>query len=151
MSKQVHDKIARGEARVVAAPEAAPQAAPTGPRHQVEVDRNFELPTGLYVGTVAGYLGFLAVMLASFAAPALAIPMVIFALFIVAGFGIPAVWTRLKGNTSRPLAPGRFHDIGIMTNTGRCSARDASVQVLILPVLVVVWGLAIATIAAFIA
>lgn len=125
--------------------------ASNAPRHQVEVDGNFELPTGLYIGTVAGHLGFPGLMLASFAAPALAIPMVIFALFIVAGFGIPAVWTRLKGNTSRPLSLGRFHDAGIVTNTGLCTARDACVQVLILPVLIVVWGLAIATIAAFVA
>jgi hypothetical protein len=35
-----------------------------------------------------------------------------------------------------------------MTNTGRLAPRDAAVQMLILPVLLVVWGLAVAVIAA---
>ena len=60
-----------------------------------EVDRSFELPKGLYVATVGLYLGFLAVMAAGLSSPGLIIPMVIFTLFIVAGFGLPAVWTRM--------------------------------------------------------
>lgn len=39
MSHIVHDLIARGEARVVDHPEAEPV------RHQVDVERNFGLPT----------------------------------------------------------------------------------------------------------
>jgi hypothetical protein len=35
-----------------------------------------------------------------------------------------------------------------MTNTGRLAPRDATIQVLILPVLLVTWGLAVAVIAA---
>jgi hypothetical protein len=38
-----------------------------------------------------------------------------------------------------------------MTNTGRLSARDATTQVLILPVLLVIWGIAVAVIAAIVA
>lgn len=148
MSKQVQEMIARGEARVVGAPKAAP-------RHQVEVDRNFELPTGLYAATVGCYLAFLAVTGAAFMAPALAIPMAIFALFIVAGFGVPSIWTRLKkngleANDTRPMTFGKFEAKGIMTHTGPCSARDATVQVLILPVLIVLWGIAAVTIAALV-
>ena len=148
MSKQVQDIIARGEARVVEAPALAP-------RHQVEVDRNFELPTALYGATVACYLTFLAITAAAFMAPALAIPMVIFAFFIVAGFGVPTIWTRLKNNgleanETHPMTLGRFEAKGIMTHTGPCSARDASVQVLILPVLIVLWGIAAVTIAALV-
>ena len=67
MSQLVHEKIATGEARIVAAPKAKV-------RHQIEDDRNFELPTGLYATTVACYLAFLGIMLAAFAAPMLAIP-----------------------------------------------------------------------------
>ena len=67
MSQLVQDKIAAGKARIVEAPI-------TGPRHQVEVDQNFELPTALFGATVACYLGFLGIMLASFAAPMLMIP-----------------------------------------------------------------------------
>lgn len=143
MSHIVHDLIARGEARIVARPDAE---API--RHQVESDRNFGLPKALYGATVAGYLGFLLVVGSAFANPHLAIPMAIFVVFIIAGFGVPAVWTRLAGNTSAPQTMGEFGLKGIMTNTGRLAARDATIQVLILPALLVVWGLAVAVIAA---
>jgi hypothetical protein len=143
MSHIVHDLIARGEARIVARPDAE---API--RHQVESDRNFGLPKALYGATVAGYLGFLLVVGSAFANPQLAIPMAIFVVFIIAGFGVPAVWTRLAGNTSAPQTMGEFGLKGIMTNTGRLAARDATIQVLILPALLVVWGLAVAVIAA---
>ena len=141
MSHIVHDLLAKGEARIVEAPEAAP-------RHQVETDRNFGLPTALYGATVAGYLGFLLVVGTAFANPVLAIPMAIFVVFIIAGFGVPAIWTRLAGNTSEPQTLGEFEAKGIQTHTGRLAAKDASIQVLILPVLLVVWGLAVAVIAA---
>lgn len=142
MSHIVHDLLARGDARIVAQPEAAEV------RHQIEADRNFGLPTALYGATVAGYLGFLLVVGSAFANPVLAIPMAIFVVFIVAGFGVPAMWTRLAGNTSEPATLGEFAQRGIMTATGRLAARDASIQVLILPVLLVIWGIAVAVIAA---
>ena len=145
MSHIVHDLIARGDARVVAQPEVA------AARHQVETDRNFGLPSALYGTTVGCYLAFLVIVGSAFANPVLAIPMAIFALFIVAGFGIPAIWTRLAGNTSAPQTLGEFERSGIMTETGRLAPRDATVQVLILPVLLVVWGLAVAVIAAVVA
>jgi len=142
MSHIVHDLLAKGDARIVEAPDAAPV------RHQVEADRNFGLPTALYGATVAGYLGFLLVVGSAFANPVLAIPMAIFVVFIVAGFGVPALWTRLAGNTSEPQTLGEFEAKGIQTATGRLAAKDASIQVLILPVLLVVWGCAVAVIAA---
>lgn len=146
MSHIVHDLIARGDARVVEQPAAA---APV--RHQVEVDRNFGLPTALYGATVACYLGFLVIVGGVFANPVLAIPMAVIVLLIAAGFGVPAIWTRLKGNVSEPETIGEFEAHGIMTNTGRLSAGEATTQVLILPVLLVIWGLAVAVIAAIVA
>lgn len=145
MSHIVHDLLVRGDARIVEQPATA------NVRHQVEADRNFGLPTALYGATVAGYLGFLLVVGSAFANPVLAIPMAIFVVFIVAGFGVPALWTRLAGNTTAPQTMGEFEARGIMTNTGRLAARDATIQVLILPVLLVVWGLAVAVIAAIVA
>ncbi len=141
MSHIVHELLATGDARIVEPPEAAP-------RHQVEADRNFGLPTALYGATVAGYLGFLLVVGSAFANPVLAIPMAIFVVFIIAGFGVPALWTRLAGNASAPQTLGEFEAKGIQTATGRLAAKDASIQVLILPVLLVCWGLAVAVIAA---
>ena len=143
MSHIVHDLIARGDARIVELPETEARV-----RHQVEVDRNFGLPKALYAATVACYLGFLLVVGTAFANPELAIPMAIFVVFIVAGFGVPAVWTRLAGNASAPQTMGEFALKGIMTHTGPLAPRDATIQMLILPVLLVVWGLAVAVIAA---
>ncbi len=149
MSKLVHEKLARGEARIVAAP-AKEAPATSAPRHQVDVDRNFELPTGLYIATVGCYLAFLATTWMAFASPMLAIPMVIFAVFIAGFFGVPAIWSLLKDNVSRPLDPGSFARRGIMTYTGPLAARDATIQMLILPVLIVGWGGAIAVIVAIV-
>jgi len=138
MSKQIHTQVELGKARIVEAP-----VAKTAP----EIDRSFGLPKELYIGTVAGYLGFLAIMAVAFMNPVLIIPMVIFVGFIVAGFGVPAIFTKLKGNDSKAMTWGQFGNKGIMTNTGKLAPRDAAVQVLILPVLLVFWGLAAATIA----
>ncbi|MGB3807140.1 MAG: hypothetical protein WA936_08070 [Erythrobacter sp.] len=152
MTQQVHDKIATGAARVVPEPAiAAPAVArPNAPRHQVEIDRNFELPTGLFGATVALYLGFLAVMFAGFGNPGLVIPMAIFALFIVAGFGVPALWVRLRDNDSAPMTAARFKADGIVTHTGRLAPRDAAIQMLILPTLIVGWGCTVVVIAALV-
>ncbi len=145
MSHIVHDLIARGDARIVDQPAAAPV------RHQVEADRNFGLPSALYGATIACYLGFMVIVGTAFANPVLAIPMAVIVLLIVAAFGVPAIWTRLRGNASEPETLGEFETRGIMTNTGRLTARDAATQVLILPVLLVLWGLAVAVIAAIVA
>lgn len=144
MSQIVHDLIARGEARVVDQPEQP------AVRHQVEADRNFGLPTALYGATIACYLGFLVIVGSAFANPVLAIPMAIIVLLIVAAFGVPAIWTLLKANPSEPQTLGEFETRGIMTLTGRLTAGEASAQVLVLPVLLVCWGIAIAVIAALV-
>ena len=146
MSKLVQDHLDRGEARIVDAP-VAPDAAP---RHQVEVDRNFELPTALYGATVGLYLAFVGIMFAGFGGPGLIVPIVIFAVAIVAGFGVPAVWTRLAGNDTAPMTLGKLKQMGIMTNTGPLSARDAAIQMLTLPVLIVLWGFTAVLIAALV-
>lgn len=147
MSKQIHDRLARGEARVVAGPVDTKTGAP---RHQVEVDRNFELPTALYATTVGMYLAFLAVMFVSLSTPTLIIPMVIFTVSIIAGFAIPTIWTRFKGNESKPMTLGKFSQVGIMTHTGQLAPRDAAIQVLLLPVLVAIWGCAAVVIIALV-
>ncbi len=106
------------------------------------VDRNFGLPTALYVLTACGYLGFLGVMALAVGNPGLAIPMAIFVTFIVMAFGVCAQWVRMKpDNPTRALGWDRFQHEGIMTATGRLSASQATVQVLILPALILCWGI----------
>ena len=113
------------------------------------VDRTFELPRGLYMATVGLYLAFLAVMAVAFLNPELAIPMVIFAFFIIMGFGLAGKWASMQpDNDSDPLSWSQFRNRGIATLSGRLTAGQASVQVLMLPILILFWGMAVAIIAA---
>jgi hypothetical protein len=124
--------------------------APARPRN-APVDRTFELPTSLYATTVALFLGFIALMAAGFAHLELAIPLAIIGFFIVIGFGIPALWTQLAPeNPVSARSWARFRHEGIMTASGRTTARDATVQVLILPVLIFIWGVLTVIIAALV-
>lgn len=148
MSKLVHDHLVSGAARVVEAPDEVPVDARLDTlRTQVEADRNFELPTSLFAMTVSCYLAFIAITVTAFSTHALIIPAAICAAIIIAGFGVPALWTRLRGNVSEPLSSDKFSRAGIMTHTGRLTPRDATIQVLILPVLIVLWACAVVTIA----
>ena len=116
---------------------------------RTKVNRNFGLPSGLYAATVGLYFGFLAIMTALFMNPELAIPMVLFAGVIVAGFGVCAIWATMKPeNDTSPLSWGQFANRGIQTLSGHLTAGEAAAQVLILPGLIVCWGLAIAVIVA---
>lgn len=116
---------------------------------RTRVDRSFGLPTGLYVATVAAYMAFIGVMAAALMNPGLVMPMTIFALLVVAGFGVPTLWVRMNpANESRALTFDQFRHRGIDTLTGRLTATEASVQVLILPVLILAWGIACAVIIA---
>ena len=114
---------------------------------QTRVNRTFELPAGLYAITVGCYLGFLALMSVLFMNGELALPMVAFVVSIVGGFGLGYKWVAMKpGNDNAPLTMGQFGNRGIQTLSGRLTATEASAQVLILPVLLMCWGLAIAVI-----
>ncbi|WP_126172380.1 hypothetical protein [Altericroceibacterium xinjiangense] len=115
------------------------------------VDRSFELPPVLYAAMVGLFLGFLGVMWLGFANPQLILPMAIFVAFIVCGFGVPALWVRMPPeNPVQAKTWDRFRAEGIQTYTGRTSARDATVQMLMLPALIFAWGVATATIAALV-
>ena len=141
MAEQLSRAALAAHATIHAAPPAVPAQPP--------VDRTFELPAGLYGATVALYLGFVATMAFGFGTPALVIPMAVIVFTIAAGFGIPMIWTRLSPDSGqRPKSAGRFSYEGIVTAYGRSAARDASVQVLILPVLIFLWGIAVVIIAA---
>ena len=137
--------------RATIARQAIVHDAPPAARRNAPLDRSFELPTALYATTVALFLGYIALMAVGFANPEMILPVAIFVLFIVAAFGVPALWVRLQpDNPVRAMTMIRFRENGIETETGHCGAGAASVQVLILPVLLMAWGVAAVTIAAFV-
>lgn len=113
------------------------------------VDRSFELPTALYVVTAGAYFGFVGLMAASFGNPGLAIPLAVCAVFVAMFFGVAAMWTRMQPDNPRhPLTTEAFRNRGIQTLSGSLTAAEATIQVLILPLLIFAWGVAIAVIAA---
>lgn len=142
--------------RIVDAPAAIDAIAPrhdvrdhSVPDHKVNVIRSFDLPTGLFAATVGLYFAFLGVMAATFADKGLAIPMAIFSIYIVMAFGTPAMWVRMKpNNVARPLTWNAFMRDGVDTLTGRLDGKGAAAQVLMLPVLILGWGLIVAAIVA---
>ncbi|QUT04784.1 hypothetical protein KFK14_17345 [Sphingobium phenoxybenzoativorans] len=121
------------------------------PAARGEYGRTFDLPPALYAMTVGGYLAYLAVMGIAFMAPDLVIPMAIFVLFVLAAFGTPALFARMA-----PPPPGwprtmsAFMREGFECMTGHVSGTGAATQVLIMPVLILIWGICIALIAAMV-
>lgn len=119
------------------------------PKFPTIVDRSFELPVAIYAMTVGAYLAFLAVMAAAFATGALLIPMAIFVVYIAMAFGVPMMWTRMRPDAPQhALRWADFRRNGVMTATGRLGGGEAAAQVLMLPALILAWGLAVAVIAA---
>lgn len=142
MAQYYTREILEHRAKIVTAPDAVVPCV---------VDLTFGLPTGLYATTVALYMGFLTVMALGMSSPGLIIPIAICTVFIVMLFGTPALWTRMAPeHQGRPRAWQQFCNEGITTLTGRISARDAAVQVLLLPALVFCWGLLVVMIAALV-
>ncbi len=111
-------------------------------------DHNFELPAALYATIVALLVGFLVILAAGFANPGLVVPMAINAIFLTAFFGIPILFVRAAHDEERSLGWSEFMERGIETATGHCSGRDATMLVLMLPLFIFCWAIAIIVIVA---
>lgn len=119
------------------------------PRVDRETDRTFGLPTRLYVLTGAAYFSFVAVMAAAFSAPGMVVPIGICLIYLTMFFAVPALWPRINPpSRSSALGWNRFRRDGIITATGRISATDATLQVLVLPTMILSFGLVVAVVAA---
>lgn len=114
-------------------------------------DQCFELPPVLYIITGALFLGFVSVLSLAFANPEMAVPFGIIVAFLVVFFAVPAIFVRAaRGeNGSRSLCWSEFMKNGVAIEHGRCSGRDAAVQVLLLPALIFCFGMAVTVIVAF--
>lgn len=142
----LHTLAARSE--LVAPPVAAPAVKPD---ERACDDRTFGLPRALHIGTAALFLVYMAIMAVGFRNHELAVPMAINFIFIAAAFGVPALWATMKpDNASKALGLEEFAANGIDCLTGRLDGRSAAVQVLIMPVLILLWGIGVVTIAALV-
>lgn len=114
-------------------------------------DQTFELPGGIYAAMASMFAGFIAVLSLAFRGHMAVSYGVIFA-FIAAYFAIPAIFPLMKpaDSRSKALSWAMFRYKGITTATGRTSAREATVLVLLLPFLIFCFGVAVATIAAIV-
>lgn len=116
------------------------------PNIRQEIDRSFGLPPVLHIATFGLYFGFLSVMSVGLGTRELAIPLAICFVFLGVAAAVPAKWmTMMPVNKTPKMSWLDFTQDGIATYTGRMRAKDAIVQVLILPVLIFVWGIAIVT------
>ena len=114
-------------------------------------DRTFELPTGLLLSVFGLFTAYLVVMSIGFAADGLVVPMAVNFIFVAAFAIVPMLWATMKpAKESRALSFDRFLARGVETETGKCGAGSASIQVLMLPAFILLWGIAVTTIAALV-
>ncbi len=109
--------------------------------------RHFDLPPLLHGATLGLFLVYLAVMGATFAGGRMPIVLAICAISVIGMFVVPGLFQLMgPSHDDRPLSMFAFARDGIDCLTGRLTAGQASVQVLIMPVLILIWGIAIAII-----
>ena len=140
MSVRVDPKLLRADAKIV---------SPPGQR--ACDDRTFGLPWALHAGFFGLFLAYLGVMAIGLPHPEMAIPMAIFVFFTIAFYVVPMLWAVMApANASRAMRMSELLSRGIAVHTGRCSGGAAIAQVLILPLLILLWGIAVVTIAALV-
>ena len=112
-------------------------------------DQSFELPSGIYIAMASTFTGFVTALSFAFRGGHMAVVYGVIFAFIAAFFAIPAVFPAMarQSGRSRALSWFDFRNRGIATLTGHASAREATILVLLLPVLVLCFGIAVATIA----
>ncbi|HET7605173.1 MAG TPA: hypothetical protein VFK28_03785 [Sphingomicrobium sp.] len=115
-------------------------------------DQSFELPGRLYVAMIAMFTGFVAVLAFAFTGGHMGVAYGVIFAFIAAFFAIPAMFTGIApgDGRSKALSWAMFNYKGVTTATGRTSAKDATVLVLLLPSLIFCFAVAVALIAAFV-
>jgi len=109
-------------------------------------DQSFELPGHIYVAMAIMFTGFVAVLGLSFHAGRMMVAYGVIFAFIAMFFAIPAVFPKMAAS-KKALSWTAFQYKGIQTATGRSSARDATILVLLLPFLVLCFGIAVRVIA----
>jgi hypothetical protein len=143
MSKHLPRAAFEGEtapASVVPAPPARPN----------RVDRVFDLHPALHIATFGAFALYLAVMWAAFGEKDLLISFGIFAVFIAGFFFVPAAWTRIDVREGPLASWGDFMREGFDCLTGHLTAKETIAQVMIMPAMLLFWGVCVAAIKAFV-
>ena len=117
------------------------------PAERACTDQSFELPTGLYIAMASLFAGFVAVLSLSFRGGHMAVIYGVIFAFIAAFFAIPAIFPAMAPDRKKRLSWATFRMRGIQTATGRSTAGEATVLVLLLPFLIFCFGMAVAAIA----
>ena len=117
------------------------------PLERASTDQSFELPKGLYIAMAALFAGFIGVLSLSFRGGHMAVAYGVIFAFIAAFFAVPTLFPAMAPEGKRPLSWTMFRMRGIQTATGRSTARDATILVLLLPFLIFCFGMAVAAIA----
>jgi hypothetical protein len=115
-------------------------------------DHNWGIPSGVYVAMALCFIGAIAVLAFSFHS-GMAVSFGIIFAFLAAFFAIPAIFvrtSRARGGNAKAPSWYEFVDSGIVTATDRTKAGEAVTLVLMLPVLILGWAVAVAIIAAFV-
>jgi hypothetical protein len=139
MTKRINHGQLLDQAAIVASPQA-----------RACDDHSFEMPTPVFVAMAALFFGFLVVMTVGFANPGLAVPMAINFVFLAAFFAVPVLFVRTPRGGNPALKWSRFMKNGIQTATGRTSGTEAAILTLLLPLLILLWAIAIVAIAAIV-
>ncbi len=113
-------------------------------------DQSFELPTGIYIAMASMLAGFVAVLSLAFRGGHMAVEYGVIFAFIAAFFAVPSLFPRTGEQEGRAKALSwvDFADRGIVTANGHATAREAAILVLLLPFLILCFGIAVAAIAA---
>ena len=112
-------------------------------------DHSFEFPPVIFGIMAALFFGFLLITATGFAHPEMLVPMGINFIFLTAFFTVPTIFARAApGERSRKMTWSKLMEDGIDTATGRTSGGEAVVLMLILPLLIFLWGVAVVAIAA---
>jgi hypothetical protein len=127
-------------ATIVPAPAARPN----------RTDRVFDLHPALHIATFGGFGVYVAIMWAAFGQKDLLISFAVFAVFIAAFFFVPAAWARIDVRTGPFASWNDFMREGFDCLTGHLTARETIAQVLIMPAMLLLWGVSVAVIKALV-
>ena len=117
-------------------------------QHPARSHHQFDLPPVLHAAVFGGFGVYLAIMWLAFSDRELIIPFAIFFVFLAGFYIVPALWAKVADD-GRPKPDWLdFSLLGIDCETGHVSAPSAMVQILIMPAMLIVWGLIIAIIQA---